>query len=154
MESLECLKCGYAVDAKAKFCPKCGTPLTATAAVVSSSGTVLPTGFLITTTPTAPGFKVKKVIGVVTGLTPRTRGVLGKFIAGIESMIGGEVTAFTTELEKARVEAIERVKTKALALGANAIIGLDMETSDLGLQSGIVVISATGTAVVLEPEQT
>jgi len=89
---------------------------------------------------------------VVTGLTPRTRGVLGKLIAGIESMIGGEVTAFTSELEKARAEAIERVKSKAQALGANAIIGLDIETSDLGLQAGIVVISATGTAVVVQPE--
>jgi len=109
-------------------------------------------GFIITTTPTVAGYKVKKVLGVVTGLTPRTRGVLGKFIAGIESMLGGEVTAFTIELEKARVDAIERAKSKALALGANAPVGLDMETSDLGLQSGIVVISATGTAVILEPE--
>jgi len=99
------------------------------------------------------GYKIKKVLGVVTGLTPRTRGVLGKFIAGIESMLGGEVTAFTTELEKARVEAIERAKSKASALGANAIVGLDLETSDIGLQAGIVVISATGTAVILEPEQ-
>lgn len=99
-----------------------------------------------------PGYKTKDVLGVVTGLTPRTRGVLGKFVAGIQSMIGGEVTAFTTELEKARLEAIERVKAKALALGANAIIGLDLETSDLGLQSGVVVISATGTAVTVERE--
>jgi len=97
-----------------------------------------------------PGYEVKKVLGVVTGLTPRTRGVLGKFVAGIQSLVGGEVTAFTTELEKARAEAIERVKSKALALGANAIIGLDLETSDLGLQAGVVVISATGTAVIIE----
>jgi len=109
-------------------------------------------GFIITTTPTVPGYKIKRVLGVVTGLTPRTRGVLGKFVAGIQSLVGGEVTAFTTELEKARVEAIERVKSKALSLGANAIIGLDLETSDLGLQAGVVVISATGTAVVLERE--
>jgi uncharacterized protein YbjQ (UPF0145 family) len=100
-----------------------------------------------------PGYKIKRVLGVVTGLTPRTRGVLGKFIAGIEAMLGGEVTAFTTELEKARAEAVERMKSKASALGANAIVGLDLETSDLDLGSGIVVISATGTAVVLESEQ-
>lgn len=75
---------------------------------------------MIATTPTIPDYKIKKVLGVVTGLTPRTRGVLGKIIACIESMFGGEVRAFTMELEKARMEAIERVKTKALEMGANA----------------------------------
>jgi len=59
-------------------------------------------------------------------LTPRTRGVLGQIIGGIQSMFGGEITAFTVELEKARMEAMERVKAKALALGANALIGLDL----------------------------
>jgi len=109
-------------------------------------------GFIITTTPMVPGYKITKVLGVVTGLTPRTRGLLGKVIAGLQSIVGGEVTAFTTELEKARVESIERVRSKALGLGANAVIGLDLETSDLGLELGVVVISATGTAVVVEKE--
>jgi uncharacterized protein YbjQ (UPF0145 family) len=107
---------------------------------------------MIVTTPTVSGYKIKRVIGLVTGLTPRTRGILGKFIAGFESMIGGEVTAFTSEVEKARWEAIERAKSRAIALGANGIIGLDVETSDLGLQQGIVLFSATGTAVVIESE--
>ena len=89
---------------------------------------------------------------MVTGLSPRTRGVLGKFVAGIQSMVGGEVTSFTSELEKARMEAIERVRQKAAAMGANAIVGLDMETSDIGLRTGVTVISATGTAVIAEPE--
>jgi uncharacterized protein YbjQ (UPF0145 family) len=124
----------------ASFCPNCGASLFPTSQ------------FLIVTTPTIPGYKIKRVLGVVTGLTPRTRGIFGKFIAGIESMFGGEVTAFTSEVEKARWEAIERAKSRATALGANAIIGLDVETSDLGLQSGIVLFSATGTAVVIEPE--
>ncbi len=109
--------------------------------------------FLIVTTPTVAGYKIKKVLGLVTGLTPRTRGLLGKFIAGFESMAGGEVTAFTSEMEKARWEAIERAKARAIVLGANAIIGLDVETSDLGMQNGIVLFSATGTAVIIEPEE-
>jgi len=104
------------------------------------------------TTPTVPGYRITKVFGVVTGLTPRTRGILGKFVAGFESMFGGEVTAFTSELEKARLDAIRRVRSKAMNLGANAVVGLDLETSDLGLQLGIIVISATGTAVVIEKE--
>jgi len=137
---LNCPQCGNAVPEGAGFCPNCGASLSPSSQ------------FLLVTTPTIPGYKVTRVLGVVTGLTPRTRGILGKFIAGIESMFGGEVTAFTSEVEKARWEAIDRAKSRAAALGANAIIGLDVETSDLGLQSGIVLFSATGTAVVVEPE--
>ena len=140
---LNCPKCGNVVPEGAVFCPNCGASVSQ--ATPSSQ-------FLIVTTPTLPGYKIKRVLGVVTGLTPRTRGVLGKFIAGFESMMGGEVTSFTSEMEKARWEAIERAKSRAVALGANAIIGLDVETSDLGLQNGIVLFSATGTAVVVEPE--
>jgi len=136
-----CPNCGAEVDENANFCPGCGSPVNPT----SSS-------FLITTTPSLPGYRIKRVLGVVTGITPRTRGVLGKFIAGFQSMFGGEITAFTEELEKARNEAIEKLKDKALAIGANAIVGLDMETSDLGLQAGVIVVSATGTAVIVEPE--
>ena len=138
---MKCALCGSEIPEDAKFCPKCGETV--------DEG---PSGFMIVTTPTVPGYRITKVFGVVTGLTPRTRGILGKFVAGFESMFGGEVTAFTSELEKARLEAIRRVRNKALNLGANAVVGLDLETSDLGLQLGVVVISATGTAVVIEKE--
>jgi len=139
---VNCPKCGNIVPEGASFCPNCGASLSST----------IPQ-FLIVTTPTIAGYKIKKVFGVVTGLTPRTRGILGKFIASFESMVGGEVTAFTSEMEKARWEAIERAKSRAISIGANALIGLDVETSDLGLQTGIVLFSATGTAVVIEPEK-
>ncbi len=138
---MNCQICGTEIQDDDKFCSSCGASVSADAP-----------GFIMATTPTIQGYKIKKVIGVVTGLTPRTRGVLGKFMAGIESMFGGEVTAFTSELEKARMEAMERVRGKAIAMGANAVVGLDLETSDMGFQMGIVVISATGTAVIVEPE--
>jgi uncharacterized protein YbjQ (UPF0145 family) len=135
-----CPSCGKEITTATSFCPHCGS-------------TTAPKGeFLMATTPTLPGYKILKVLGVVTGLTPRTRGVLGQFVAGLQTIVGGEVTAFTSELEKARLEAIDRVRQKATALGANAVVGLDLETSDLGLQTGVTVISATGTAVVVEPE--
>ena len=138
---LKCPRCGSEVVENAKFCASCGAPIAS-----------LTSGFMVVTTPTIPGYKIRRVIGVVTGITPRTRGVLGRFVAGIQSMLGGEITAFTTELEKAREEAINRMKSKAVALGANAVVGVDIETSDLGLGAGVVVISATGTAVIVEPE--
>ena len=138
---MNCQVCGAVIEEDDKFCASCGTSVGGESA-----------GFIMTTTPTIQGYKIKRVLGVVTGLTPRTRGVLGKFVAGIESMLGGEVTSFTSELEKARLEAMDRVRSKAVRMGANAIVGLDLETSDLGFQMGIVVISATGTAVIVEPE--
>lgn len=138
---MNCPRCGNPVIEDTSFCTKCGAQLNGAS-----------TQFLIVTTPTVAGYRIKKVFGIVTGLTPRTRGMLGQFIAGWESMVGGEVTAFTSEVEKARWESIERAKTKAIALGANAIIGLDVETSNMGSQNGILLFSATGTAVVIEPE--
>ena len=106
--------------------------------------------FLVSTTPSLPGYKIIKVLGIVSGLTPRTRGVGGQFIGGLQSMVGGEVTAFTSEILKARDESIGRAIRQAESMGANAIIGLDIETANL--YQSIVLISATGTAVIVEPE--
>lgn len=103
---------------------------------------------LLVTTHVPPGYKVKQIFGVVTGVTSRTRGIGGQFLAGLQSIGGGEVSAYTSEIEKARFEAIERMKEKAIGLGANAIVGIDFETADLG--TAIIVITATGTAMVLE----
>ncbi|KYH39192.1 MAG: hypothetical protein AYL28_001230 [Candidatus Bathyarchaeota archaeon B23] len=107
-------------------------------------------GFIVVTTPIVPGYRIRRVLGVVTGMTSRTRGMLGKLVGGLQSLLGGEVHAFTLEIEKARREAIGRMIAEAKARGANAVVGLDLETSDL--LRDVIVVSATGTAVVLEPE--
>jgi uncharacterized protein YbjQ (UPF0145 family) len=133
-----CPNCHAAILSDDTFCPSCGTRIEAPSTV---------SDIIIVTTPTIPGYQVQRIIGVVTGLTARTRGMGGRFIAGLQSMVGGEVSAFTTEIERARAEAINRVRTQARSLGANAILGLDLETTDV-LQ-GTVLISATGTAVVV-----
>ena len=140
IELLYCTKCGAELPEDTKFCTRCGAAISPLPAATS---------FPIVTTPTIPGYRVKKIVGVVSGLTARTRGVGGKFVAGLQSMVGGEVSAFTTEIEKARVEAIDRLKQRAQEMGANAVVGLDLESSDL---LSVIVISATGTAVVVEPE--
>ena len=107
----------------------------------------------VVTTPSIPGYKITEVIGVVTGLSPRTRGWGGVLHAGLQSIMGGEITAFTSEIEKARAEAVDRAIEQARSKGANAIVGLDLETSDVGSgDMSVLLISATGTAVVVEPE--
>jgi uncharacterized protein YbjQ (UPF0145 family) len=106
--------------------------------------------FIVTTTPSVPGYKIVKVLGVVSGITARTRGVGGQIVAGVQSLFGGEVSAFTKEMLKARDEAIQRAIDQAKTLGANAIIGLDFETTEIA--ASIVMVSATGTAVVIVPE--
>jgi uncharacterized protein YbjQ (UPF0145 family) len=107
----------------------------------------------VVTTPTIPGYKITKVIGLVTGLSPRTRGVGGQIWGSVQALLGGEVTAFTLEIEKARLEAIQRAIEEAERQGANAIVGVDLETSEMGsAQMNIMVITVTGTAVVVETE--
>lgn len=106
---------------------------------------------IVVTAPYVQGYRIRKVLGIVSGLTARTRGVGGKFIAGIESMVGGEVSAFSSEMEKARVEALERLKENARRMGANGVISVDVETSEIF--QATVMISVTGTAVILEVDQ-
>jgi len=142
MSEVHCPKCGNRSLADAMYCPNCGAPLN----VQSPQQTHM----MVVTTPTLPGYRVVKVLGVVHGLTVRTRGVGGKFVAGIEGMFGGEVTAYSSEAEKARRESLQRLIEAATGMGANAIIGADFETSDI-LQGMATLFSAYGTAVVVEP---
>lgn len=106
---------------------------------------------IVVTTPSIPGYKIVKILGIVSGLTARTRGVGGKFVASFQALAGGEVSAFTEEMVKARNEALKRAIEQAKMLGANAIVGLDFETTEVF--ESTVLISATGTAVIVEPEK-
>ncbi len=103
------------------------------------------------TTPHIPGHRVARVVGLVHATSVRTRGVGGQLAAALQSLVGGEVRAYVTEVEKARSECLQRLISKAAEMGANAIVGIDFETTEL-LQ-GAIVINAWGTAVIVEPEE-
>ena len=142
MVEIYCPKCGNKTPANALFCPTCGNALSAPMTQTRR--------MLVVTTPTVPGYQIVKVLGAVHGLTVRTRGVGGKFAAGIEGMFGGEVTTYSSEAEKARRESLQRLMDNAAAMGANAVAAADFETSDI-LQGMATLFSAYGTAVVIEP---
>ena len=105
---------------------------------------------LVVTTPSVAGYEIVKVLGAVHGLTVRTRGVGGKIVAGIEGIFGGEVSAYSSECEKARRESVERLVENARRMGANAVVGADFETSDI-LQGTATIFSAYGTAATIKP---
>lgn len=105
---------------------------------------------LVVTTPTVSGYEIVKVLGMVHGLTVRTRGVGGKIVAGIQGIFGGEVSSYSSECEKARKESMDRLVENARRMGANAVVGADFETSDI-LQGTATIFSAYGTAVIIKP---
>jgi len=107
---------------------------------------------IVVTTPELPGYEIVKVLGAVHGLTVRTRGVGGKFVAGVEGIFGGEVTAYTSECEKARRESLNRLVENAKSMGANAVIAADFETSDI-LQGTATIFATYGTAIIAKPKE-
>ena len=140
MSTKYCPKCRKTSPADAQYCSSCGASFAATAQ----------SEIIVVTTPTITGYEIVKVLGTVHGITVRTRGIGGKFIAGIEGMFGGEVTSYSSEAEKARRESMERLIEKARSVGANAVVRTDFETSDI-LRGTATLFSAYGTAVIIKP---
>lgn len=94
------------------------------------------------------GFKVTKNLGIVRGIVVRSRSVIGSIGAGVQSIFGGNITLYEELCEKAREQAFERLLEHAGALGANAIIGMRYDATEIG--EGITEVLAYGTAVVVE----
>ena len=94
------------------------------------------------------GFRVKSNLGVVRGITVRSRSVIGTFGAFLQTVVGGNITLFTELCEKTRSEAFETMLMHAEAIGANAVIGLRYDATEL--MSGVSEVLCYGTAVVVE----
>jgi uncharacterized protein YbjQ (UPF0145 family) len=107
------------------------------------------TGMPITTTFELPGHTVAAYRGACFGLVVRSMGVAKGFLAGFQSMAGGEVSAYTQLLEDSRRHAVDRMVEHARVLGANAIVGMRFDSSEIG--TSLTEIVAYGTAVVVEP---
>ena len=103
---------------------------------------------LIVTTENIPGSRVVEVKGQVFGLVVRSRGLAGNILAGLRSIVGGEITEYTQLLEVARRHAVDRMVKNAQVMGANAIVMMRFDSSEMGQTMSEIV--AYGTAVVIE----
>ncbi|MDE2008102.1 MAG: heavy metal-binding domain-containing protein [Rhodospirillales bacterium] len=104
---------------------------------------------IVATTETVAGQRVRQTLGQCFGVVVRSRGLGGNIAAGLRSLVGGEITEYTQMLEEARKHAIDRLVDNALLMGANAILTLRFDSSEIGQTMSEIV--AYGTAVVLEP---
>jgi uncharacterized protein YbjQ (UPF0145 family) len=109
-----------------------------------------PSDVLIVTTPYAPGYRVTQVIGATFGLIVRSRGLGQNIWAYFRAWGGGEIKVYTLLLEQARHQAVQRLAEHAKSLGANAVLSVGFDTSELGASMSEVM--AYGTAVVVEPD--
>ncbi len=104
---------------------------------------------MIVTTDEISGHQIVETKGEVFGLVVRSRGLGGNIMAGLRSLGGGEITEYTQMLEDARRHAIDRMVENATAMGANAIVRMQFDSSEIGQTMSEIV--AYGTAVVVEP---
>ena len=109
-----------------------------------------PTNFPVVTTPFVPGCQIDRVIGLTYGLIVRSRGLGRNIVAGFRSIGGGEIKEYTQLLEQSRHEALSRLVDHARSLGANAIVSVGFDTSEMS--EIMTEIFAYGTAVVVSPE--
>lgn len=104
---------------------------------------------IVTTTNNVTGFKVVRHLGIVRGITVRSRSVVGNLVGGIQSIFGGQISAYLELAEAARQEAFDHMCQHASQAGANAVIGMRYDANDI--MDGITEVLAYGTAVWVEP---
>ncbi len=104
---------------------------------------------MVTTAFELPGFRIARNLGVVRGITVRSRSIFGTLGGTLQTLVGGNISLFTQLCEKARGEAFEIMIQHASEIGANAIIGARYDANEL--MSGVTEVLAYGTAVVVEP---
>lgn len=101
---------------------------------------------LLTTTPAVEGRKIKKYLGIVVGETIIGANLIKDLSAGIRDIVGGRAGSYERELKKARDIAISEMTEEAKKLGANAVVGIDLDYETIG---GMLMVNISGTAVVV-----
>ena len=101
-----------------------------------------------TTTFDLPGYRTVQTLGVVRGITVRSRSIVGSFVGGLQTIVGGNITIYTELCERARQDAFDLMTQHAEQLGANAIIGVRYDANEI--MAGVTEVLCYGTAVVIE----
>ena len=161
-----CPKCGKQVSDDAVFCPNCRAQLKATDSTNMSTQRAPSSGSQTATPPTTasaggwglpmlftanyvPGYKIDKVLGITYGITVRSRGLGGNIIAGLRTIGGGEIKEYTELAHQARQQALDRLQEHARGMGANAVISVMFDSTEVGNTMDEII--AFGTAVVISP---
>lgn len=105
---------------------------------------------IMTTTPNIEGKRIKKYLGLVTGEAIMGAHLFKDLLAGIRDIVGGRSAAYERELTKAREIAFQEIQESARSLGAEAVVGIDLDYEVLGQAGGMLMVSVSGTAVGLE----
>lgn len=105
----------------------------------------------VTTAFDLPGFRVKRNFGVVRGIVVRSRSLFGSIGAGLQTIVGGNISLFSNLCERTRGDAFELMIQHASQLGANAVIGARYDATEI--MQGVTEVLAYGTAVEVEPER-
>jgi uncharacterized protein YbjQ (UPF0145 family) len=107
---------------------------------------------LVVTTPTISGQRITRHLGIVGGDAILGANIFRDFFAGIRDIVGGRSAAYEKELRNAKAIALQEMTEQAQELGANAVVGVDLdyETIQVGSGGGMLMVSASGTAVVVE----
>jgi uncharacterized protein YbjQ (UPF0145 family) len=107
---------------------------------------------IVSTTPTIEGKRMVQYLGLVSGEAILGANIFKDLFAGIRDIVGGRSGAYEEELRKAKQIAIDEMVEQARALGANAVVGVDLDYETIGIGSGgnMLMVSASGTAVVVE----
>jgi len=105
---------------------------------------------LVVTTPSIEGRKVAKYLGIVSSEAILGANIFKDFFASIRDIVGGRSAAYEKELRKAKDIALGELMEQAKSLGANAVLGVDLDYESLTLNSSMLMVIATGTAVILE----
>jgi uncharacterized protein YbjQ (UPF0145 family) len=106
---------------------------------------------MVTTTFELPGYRIRRNLGVVRGIIVRSRNVFVNIGAALQTIVGGNITAWTQLCEQTRAEAFNIMVQHATELGANAILGARYDATELS--TGVTEVLAYGTAVVVEPAE-
>ena len=104
----------------------------------------------LTTTPSIEGKRVTRYCGIVAGEAILGANLFKDLFAGIRDLVGGRSATYERELQRARDIALQELEERARGLGANAVVGIDLDYEVLGQGNGMLMVSASGTAVVVE----